>query len=108
MIIPVEKCHMVPFTSQNNNFIISVSGDDRSELLTEDGSAYMTFSLPVPPKAPLEHNLKESINTVSSGIGSVSSEKPGTQEKTGEESAILELKVNVKTSKVTMWKEMDH
>ena len=50
-----------------------MSGDDRSERFTEESSGYGTLSSPAPSEAPSEQSYQDSINTGSSGIGSMSS-----------------------------------
>ena len=61
-----------------------MSGDDRSERFKEESSGYGTHTSAASCKAPSEQSYQESINTVSSGIGSISSGTPRGSRKAGE------------------------
>ncbi|XP_031418263.1 uncharacterized protein LOC116219242 isoform X2 [Clupea harengus] len=61
-----------------------MSGDDRSERFKEESSGYGTHTSAAPSEAPSEQSYQESINTVSSGIGSMSSGTPRGSRKAGE------------------------
>ena len=94
-----------------------MSGDDRSERFKEESSGYGTHTSAASCKAPSEQSYQESINTVSSGIGSTSSGalrssieargiKP--EEKTGQESDIPEHnKAGIQASKAVMREQVD-
>ena len=94
-----------------------MSGDDRSEMFTEESSGYGTHTSAASCEALSEWGSQESINTVSSGIGSMSSgalrssiEARGikAEEKTGQESDTPEHnKAGIQASKAVMREQVD-